>query len=112
MSNYDDRRNSPRCPIEDTLFIESVSSKQISMLDKSTANAINASNNGLQVELEFEVPNGSEIALWINAEDGSRSLVGGIVRWVGPTERDTYIIGIELDKASEPTIERWLESIH
>ena len=42
MSSNEERRSAPRSPIEDTLFIESVSSNQISMVEPTTANAINA----------------------------------------------------------------------
>ncbi|AUM13405.1 PilZ domain-containing protein [Ketobacter alkanivorans] len=112
MTSYDDRRNAPRSPIEDTLFIESVSSSQISMVEPTKANAINASSTGLQVELDFAVLQGAEIALWINAETGARTLISGTVRWIQSTERETYILGIELDEASGPAITNWLNGIH
>lgn len=112
MSSHDDRRSAPRAPIEDTLFIESVSSSQISMVEPARANAINASSTGLQVELDFAVLESAEIALWINTEAGDRTLISGIVRWIQPTERETYLVGIELDEASVPAISNWLKDIH
>lgn len=112
MSSHDDRRSAPRAPIEDTLFIESVSSSQISMVEPARANAINASSTGLQVELDFAVLESAEIALWINNEAGDRTLISGIVRWIQPTERETYLVGIELDEASGPAISNWLKDIH
>ena len=45
MTTDDERRRAPRSPIEDTLFIQSISSRQVSM----TASTINASTTGLQV---------------------------------------------------------------
>ncbi|MBA56318.1 MAG: hypothetical protein CMK89_17860 [Pseudomonadales bacterium] len=111
MSSHEERRNAPRSPIEDTLFIESVSSNQISMVEPTTANAINASHTGLQVELDFAVLEDAEIALWINADSGERTLISGAVRWIQPTERETFLVGIELDQASAPAISTWLESI-
>lgn len=112
MSSEDDRRSAPRAPIQDTLFIESVSSSQISMVEPATANAINASSTGLQVELDFPVLEEAEIALWINAESGQRTLISGLVRWIQATERDTFLVGIELDQASGPAIANWLNDIH
>ncbi|MEE2730068.1 MAG: hypothetical protein VYA55_04560 [Pseudomonadota bacterium] len=110
-SSHEERRSAPRSPIEDTLFIESISSSQISMVEPATANAINASHTGLQVELDFAVLERAEIALWINSDAGDRTLISGIVRWIQPTERDTYLVGIELDEASVPAISSWLKSI-
>lgn len=111
MTSQDERRSAPRSPIEDTLFIESVSSSQISMVEPTKANAINASASGLQVELDFAVLDAAEIALWINADSGERTLISGVVRWIRPTERDTYLVGIELDQASGPAIQAWLDGI-
>jgi len=112
MASQEDRRNAPRSPIQDTLFIESVSSNQISMVEPATANAINASSTGLQVELDFAVLENAEIALWINADTGERTLISGIVRWVQATERESCLVGIELDEASGPAIADWLKGIH
>lgn len=112
MSDQQDRRNAPRAPIQDTLFVESVSSSQISMMEPPTASAVNASHTGLQVELDFPVLEGAEIALWINAEGGSRTLISGVIRWLQATERDTFLVGIELDEQSVPAITSWLQTIH
>lgn len=112
MSTEDDRRSAPRSAINDTLFIESISSSQISMVEPAKANTINASSTGLQVELDFAVLEQAEIALWINADTGDRALISGTVRWIQPTERDSFIVGIELDDASAPTITQWLQGIH
>ncbi|MAR90402.1 MAG: PilZ domain-containing protein [Pseudomonadota bacterium] len=111
MSTQNERRGAPRSPIADTLFIESVTSSQVSMLEPATANAINASHTGLQVELDFAVLEGAEIALWIHSDAGERTLVSGAVRWTHPTERDTFLVGIELDAASGPAIASWLSGI-
>lgn len=111
MSTHEERRSAPRSQIEDTLFIESVSSSQISMVEPAKANAINASHTGLQVELDFAVLESAEIALWINSDSGDRTLISGAVRWIQPTERSTYLVGIELDQASIPAITSWLESV-
>lgn len=109
MSSEDDRRTSPRSPIEETLFIESISSSQISKLDESKANTVNASLGGLQVMLDFPVLEEAEIALWINGSDGERSLISGIVRWVNSQGEDHYLVGIELDSASGKVVGRWLD---
>ena len=108
----DERRRAPRSPINDTLFIKSISSRQVNMVDPVSCNAVNASSTGLQVELDFEALESAEIALWINSDSGDRTLVSGIIRWSRPTERDTYLVGIELDEESGPAIARWLENIH
>ena len=109
----DDRRSTPRAPIEDTLFIESVSSSQISIIEPVTASTVNASYSGLQVELDFAVLERAEIALWINGSDNqNRTLISGLVRWVRPTERDTYLVGIELDQESAPAIKQWLDNVY
>ena len=55
MSAEEDRRRAPRAPINDTLFIKSISSRQVSMVEPATCNTVNASSTGLQVELDFEV---------------------------------------------------------
>lgn len=112
MTTDDERRSSPRAPIEDTLFIESVSSRQISPMEPAKANTINASRTGLQVELDFAVLEEAEIALWVNTEQGQRTLISGHVRWVRPLTEERYLVGIELDDASAPTIQSWLDNIH
>lgn len=108
MTTDDERRSAPRSPIEETLFIESVSSSQISKMEQSQASAINASSRGLQVELDFHVLEQAEIALWINSEDGQRTLISGIVRWVSEANENRYLVGIELDEESAPAIQHWL----
>lgn len=112
MSAEEDRRRAPRAPINDTLFIQSISSSQVSMMEPATCNTVNASHSGLQVELDFDVLENAEIALWINQDDGTRTLVSGIIRWTRPTERDTHLVGIELDAESVPAIAEWLNNIH
>lgn len=116
MSTDDERRRAPRAPIDDTLFIQSISSRQVSMLEPSqigaAASTVNASSTGLQVELEFEALQGAEIALWINGENGNRTLISGVIRWARPTERDSFLVGIELDAESGPAISAWLDNIH
>lgn len=108
MTIDDERRSAPRSAIEETLFIESISSSQISKMDQSRANAINASSRGLQVELDFHVLEQAEIALWINSEDGQRTLISGTVRWVSETSENRFLVGIELDDESAPAIQHWL----
>ena len=112
MSADEDRRRAPRAPINDTLFIKSISSSQVSMVEPASCNTVNASSTGLQVELDFEVLESAEIALWINMDNGERTLVSGIIRWSSPTERDTFLVGIELDADSWPAVATWLENIH
>lgn len=107
MSTDDERRRAPRSPIEDTLFIQSISSRQVSM----TASTINASSTGLQVELESEVLEDAEIALWINADSGQRTLISGVIRWSRPSGHATFLVGIELDAESGPAIHQWLNNI-
>lgn len=112
MSSEEDRRRAPRAPINDTLFIKSIASSQVSMMEPATCSTVNASTTGLQVELDFEVLISAEIALWINMDNGDRTLVSGVIRWSRPTERDTYLVGIELDEDSGPAISSWLDNIH
>lgn len=112
MSDQQDRRNAPRSPIQDTLFVESVSSSQVSVLEDAAANAVNASSSGLQVELDFPVLEEAEIALWINSDDGSRTLISGVIRWTQPTDHNTFLVGIELDEQSGPAINNWLKTLH
>ena len=107
MTTDDERRRAPRSPIEDTLFIQSISSRQVSM----TASTINASTTGLQVELESEVLVGAEIALWINADSGQRTLISGVIRWNRPSGHNRFLVSIELDAESAPTISNWLNNI-
>ncbi len=112
MSAEEDRRRAPRAPITNTLFIKSISSSQVSMLEPAGGNTVNASSTGLQVELDFDVLVSAEIALWINMDNGERTLVSGLIRWSSPTERDTFLVGIELDEESWPAIADWLSNIH
>jgi len=112
MSAEEDRRRAPRAPINDTLFIQSISSSQVSMVEPATCNTVNASTTGLQVELDFDALVNAEIALWINLDNGTRTLVSGIIRWSRPTERDTHLVGIELDAESWPAVADWLDNIH
>lgn len=108
MSAEEDRRRAPRSPISDTLFIQSVSSSQVSPLDDATCSTVNASATGLQVELDFEVLENAQIALWISRDDGNRTLMSGIIRWTRPTSRSTFLVGIELDAESTPAVSQWL----
>lgn len=108
MTSEDDRRHAPRAPIEDTLFIHSISSRQVDM----TASTVNASAKGLQVELEAEVLESAEIALWINADGGQRTLISGVIRWSRPSGQGTHLVGIELDAESAPALRHWLDNIH
>ncbi len=107
MTTDDERRRAPRSPIEDTLFIQSISSRQVSM----SASTINASATGLQVELESEVLEDAEIALWINADSGQRTLISGVIRWSRSSGHGTFLVGIELDAESAPAISQWLNNI-
>lgn len=113
MTTDSERRRAPRTAISDTLFIQSVSSRQVSPMAAaatSTASTINASATGLQVELEFEVLESAQIALWITMDNGDRTLVSGVIRWTHPTADNTYLVGIALDDESVPTITEWLSS--
>lgn len=112
MSSEEDRRRAPRAPISDTLFVKSISSHQVSMMEPATCSTVNASSTGLQVELEFDVLEAAEIALWIQMDNGERTLVSGTIRWSRPTERDSFLVGIELDADSGPAISSWLDNIH
>lgn len=111
--NYDERRRAPRSDIQDTLFIKSISSSQVTSLssDFKTCNTVNVSACGMQVILDFEVLVDSEIALWIVQDDSEeRTLVNGAVRWTSKTVGDhKYLVGIELDEASADTIKEWIE---
>lgn len=111
--NYDERRRAPRSDIQDTLFIKSISSSQVTSLssDFKTCNTVNVSACGMQVILDFEVLVDSDVALWI-VQDGSdeRTLVNGAVRWTSKTVGDhKYLVGIELDEASADTVREWME---
>ena len=65
QENYDDRRRAPRSDIQDTLFIKSISSSQVTSLqsDLKTCNTVNVSAYGMQVIIDFEVLVDSEIAM-------------------------------------------------
>jgi len=109
----DERRRAPRSDIQDTLFIKSIASSQITAFNEGdkTLNTINASATGLQAILDFEVLVDSEIALWINhAADSERCLVSGEVRWVKKTVGgDKYLVGIALDCECIPAMTSWLQ---
>ena len=111
--NYDERRRAPRSDIQDTLFIKSISSSQVTAFssDFKTCNTVNVSAYGMQVILDFEVLVDSEIALWI-LQDGTeeRTLVDGTVRWTSKTAGEhKYLVGIELNEASVSTVKEWIE---
>lgn len=113
QENHDERRRAPRSDIQDTLFIKSISSSQVTSFssDFKTCNTINVSAYGMQVVLDFEVLVDSEIALWIVQDDTEeRTLVNGTVRWTSKTVGDhKYLVGIELNEDSVPAVESWLE---
>lgn len=112
--SYEERRISPRSNIEDTLFIKSISSSQVTGYgsDLKTCNTVNVSAHGLQVELDFEVLVESEIALWVNHEaNNDRILVSGIVRWTNKiSPENKYLVGIELDDSCVADMTQWLDS--
>ncbi|MCG8670663.1 MAG: PilZ domain-containing protein [Pseudomonadales bacterium] len=109
---YDDRRRAPRSEIQDTLFIKSISSSQVTSVgsDFKTCSTINVSAYGMQVLLDFEVLIDSEIALWI-VQDGQedRVLVDGTVRWTTKSANNKFLVGIELNEDSVNHIEKWIE---
>jgi len=110
--SYDERRVSPRSNIEDTLFIKSITSSQVTGYgsDLKTCNTVNISAHGLQAILDFEVLVESEIALWINHEtNDERILISGIVRWTSKTTGENkYLVGIELDDTCVQDMTHWL----
>ncbi len=108
---YDERRRAPRSEIQDTLFIKSIRSSQVTSVgsDFKTCNTINASAYGMQVILDFEVLIDSEIALWITQEENEeRVLVDGTVRWTSKAGTDKYLVGIELHEDSCEPIKHWI----
>lgn len=111
--DYDDRRRAPRSDIQDTLFIKSINSSQVTSLgsDFRTCSTINVSAYGMQVILDFEVLIDSEIALWIVQDEGEdRVLVDGTVRWTSKVGQDSkYLVGIELNEDSVGPIETWIK---
>ncbi|OUS24057.1 hypothetical protein A9Q99_26300 [Gammaproteobacteria bacterium 45_16_T64] len=112
--SYEERRIAPRSNIEDTLFIKSISSSQVTGYgsDLKTCSTINVSAHGLQVELDFEVLVESEIALWVSHEtETDRILVSGIVRWTNKISTENkYLVGIELDDSCVTDMTEWLGS--
>ena len=110
--SYDERRVSPRSNIEDTLFIKSITSSQVTGYgsDLKTCNTVNISAHGLQAILDFEVLVESEIALWVNHETNEeRILISGIVRWTSKTTGENkYLVGIELDESCVQDMRQWL----
>ncbi len=111
--NYDDRRKAPRAALNDTLFIESISSSQVASVgtDVKTGNTVNVSAYGMQVMLDFEVLVDSELALWVVQEDtNERILVNGIVRWTSKIATENkYLVGIELHQDASETMEKWIQ---
>lgn len=111
--SYDERRRAPRSDIQDTLFIKSITSAQVTSLGSEfkTCNTVNVSAYGMQVIIDFEVLVDSEIALWIVQEDTEeRILVNGTVRWTTKTVGDhKFLVGIELNEDSVEPIKEWLE---
>ena len=110
---YDDRRKAPRSDIQDTLFIKSISSSQVTSLSSElkTCNTVNVSAYGMQVIIDFELLVDSDIALWIYEEaNDERILVNGTVRWTSKAPGESkYLIGIELNEDSVDPIKDWLE---
>jgi len=111
---YADRRVSPRAEIEDTLFIKSISSSQLTGYDddQKSASTVNISAHGIQAIIDFEVLVDSEIALWVNHEaDNDRILVSGIIRWTKKTAGENkHLAGIELDADCVENMQKWLEN--
>lgn len=114
IESVEDRRRAPRADIQDTLFIESISSSQVTALDTDlkTCNTVNVSACGLQVILDFEVLVDSEIVLWILRDGGNdRILISGIVRWTSRRAgQDDFLVGIELNEDDAHTMQDWIGS--
>jgi hypothetical protein len=112
LDSFEDRRRAPRSDVQDTLFIESISSAQVAALDTDlkTCSTVNVSACGLQVILEFEVLVDSDIALWVVQEgDGERILVSGIVRWTSKrAQENNYLVGIELNEDDAQAMQVWM----
>ncbi len=105
----DNRRRSQRHPIEDTLFVGTVSSEQVALMEPKQAHTINASAHGLQVALDFEVLVHAELVLWITTA-AQRIMVSGTVRWAQEESDGRYLVGIQVDEEAVPEMQRWIAS--
>lgn len=114
QENHDERRRAPRSEIQDTLFIKSISSSQVTSFSSEfkTCNTVNVSAYGMQVVIDFEVLVDSEIALWIVQDDSQeRVLVDGTVRWTSKTAGEhKYLVGIEVHDESVEHVKNWIQA--
>lgn len=112
----DERRTAPRSSIEDACFIKTISASQVTSISDEfkTGSTVNVSATGMQVNLDFEVLVGAEVAIWVVDEsEQHRVLVDGIVRWtMNRGEFQGYTAGIELTDESAEAMKQWMEQHH
>tara|TARA_R110001592_G_scaffold363371_1_gene685771 strand:- start:420100 stop:420465 length:366 start_codon:yes stop_codon:yes gene_type:complete len=114
----EDKRQQPRFPVENTVFIELVApefgSKESGVIAR--CKSVEASRDGLRVTLEQELAVGAilEIGLELPANVGTLYLVGEVI-WSEPIPatgaEPAWAAGFVLFNAAESDIESWISLI-
>jgi len=112
-----EKRRTERTPHENTVFVQTITSNQVESLkltpssEKGTTQ--NISSQGLQVIVDVELLEGSELAMWmLLANSEERILLTGTVQWVAPhNDGARFRVGVALREESFDDMERYQQLI-
>lgn len=113
MSNSTDKRSEIRVSEETTFFVEIHSQNDDESNDTKVivCNSLDISANGIQLQMDTEVPTGSILRICADLKPGQKELyLVGEVRWI-EKEDDHYNIGFELYDAENTDISGWKNQI-
>lgn len=112
-----EKRRTERTAHESTVFVQTITSSQVESLQLSESSekgiTQNISSHGLQVVVDLELLEGSEIAMWmLLANSEERLLLTGYVQWVTPHDDGArFRVGVALREESFDDMERYQQLI-
>jgi hypothetical protein len=114
VSDSTDKRSELRVSEETTFFVEIYSQNDEESNDATRViicNSLDISANGIQLQMDTEVPTGSILRVCADLKPGQKALyLVGEVRWI-KKEGDHYNIGFELYDAENTDISGWKNQI-
>ncbi len=113
MKKVEERRSEVRLDEKTTIFVEvsSASFDNSAPANVIICNSLDLSANGIQIEIDQEVPIGSILRICAELHDSNQTLyLVGEAKWVKP-DGDHFNIGFELYDAENTDIIGWKEVI-
>jgi len=109
MTDSSDKRSEMRVSEETTFYVEIYSQENDDSSETRViiCNSLDISANGIQLQMDAEVPTGSILRVCADMKPGEKELyLVGEVRWV-EKEEDHYNIGFALYDAENTDISGW-----